>query len=68
MDNSILNPGLLLPQLTPEQQKYQFFANQIIFLGNQIISLGVTNPNLSAELLKTYLELNKTLINSNLNP
>ncbi|ENU99358.1 hypothetical protein [Acinetobacter variabilis] len=55
-------------QLTPQQMKYNFFTGQIIFLGNQIASLGASNPTLTTELLKTYLELNKALINSDLQP
>lgn len=57
-----------LQQLTPEQVKYNFFTYQIGFLAQQIASLGPTNPGLSAELLKTYLELNKILLNSDLKP
>ena len=57
-----------LQQLTPEQIKYQYFTSQIGFLAQQIANLGPTNPSLSAELLRTYLELNKLLINSDLKP
>lgn len=57
-----------LQQPTSEQLKYQFFTSQIVFLAQQIANIGLTNPNLSAELLKTYLELNKILINSDLKP
>lgn len=57
-----------LQPLTPEQLKYQFFTAQIGFLAQQIANVGSTNPGLSAELLKTYLELNKILISSDLKP
>lgn len=57
-----------LQPLTPEQLKYNFFTSQIGFLAQQIANLGPTNPSLSAELLRTYLELNKLLINSDLKP
>lgn len=70
-DQNLINtsfPQQNFSQSTPEQMKYNFFANQIIFLGNQIVNLGGVNSALTIELLKTYLDLNKALISSDLKP